>query len=229
MTTSSNVAPIDAAPAKKYGALQQAREWLRGLFITETIENRGSLIAFLDRNAAFVAQKCATDYCRGKAGAMSQPLFKEKVFIDALTMCRWESYAAVLADMVLVSETHLFPAAKAMGAERALKTALFEVFKATLIANAVPVHRPQGWDEIVDAFRPRQAAFDASAIVPPKQIGLAAARRMFETLPIHTNMRQFDEEIVFGAVQFHMVGFAQRLGEGLRHDAVVRDLLGVTG
>jgi|CXWL01.1.fsa_nt_gi hypothetical protein len=228
MRVTSDAASIDAALAKENGAMQQIRGWLRGLFVREAITSRAALIGFLDRNAAFVAQKCATDYCRGKAGAMSQPLFKEKVFVDALTICRWESYVAVLADMMLIVETHLHAPARAVGLEAALKPALFEIFRETLTANPVPNHRTQGWDDAIAAFRLRQATFDASSTIPPTEIGMPAARRMFETLPIHTNMRQFDQEIVFGAVQFHMVGFAQRLGEALQAEPLLRDMTSAT-
>jgi hypothetical protein len=214
----------DIASAKGVGALQHAfamvRDWFRG----EQIEDGAALLAFVDRNAALVAQKCAIDYCRGKAGTFSQTLFREKPFIEALTRCRWESYAAVLSDIVLIAEMRLIEAARAIGRQEALKPALLALYREALHAYPIPVHRPQGWDDAIAEFERRQAAFDA----PTARVDVLAqrsARAMFEALPIHTNMRKFDEEIVFGAVRFHFVAVTERLDEQLRAAAVAQSLL----
>lgn len=181
-------------------------------------------MGFLDRNAALVAQKCAIDYCRGKAGTFSQSLFREQPFVEALTRCRWESYAAMLADLTLIAETKLIEAARKLGREQDLKPALARLYAATLRAQPVPVHR-QDWEDAIAAFERRQAAFNAAPAPPPDHIIMHGARVLFDTSPIHTNMRKFDEEIVFGAVRFHSVAFSQRLGAQLQPDAVVQSLL----
>jgi hypothetical protein len=212
------------ADAKSASALQhffsRVRDWLHG----EAVKDRADLLAFLDRNAALVAQKCAIDYCRGKAGTFSQSLFREKPFIEALTRCRWESYAAMLADLTLIAETKLIEAARKLGREKDLKPALAKLYADTLRAQPVPAHR-QDWEDAIAAFGRRQAAFNPAPAPPPDHIIMHGARVLFETSPIHTNMRKFDEEIVFGAVRFHSVAFSQRLGAQLRPDAVAQSLL----
>lgn len=227
MTTGQSTPPGIAASAKSVGALQHLvsrfRTWLNG----ETINNRAELAAFLDRNAALVAQKCAIDYCRGKAGTFSQSLFREQPFIEALTRCRWESYAAVLADFTLIVETRLAAPAQAQGRTAALKPALARLYADMLQTHPPPSHRPQGWGEAIAEFERRQTAFDPTAGTAPDRIVLHAARKLFDTLPIHTNMRQFDEEIVFGAVRFHTVAFSQRLDQQLQAAAAAQSLLAV--
>lgn len=200
--------------------ISRLRDWFQG----EAIEDRTELIAFLDRNAALIAQKCAIDYCRGKAGTFHQTLFREKPFIEALTRCRWESYAAILVDLTLIAETKLSEAARKLGRAKDLKPALARLYADTLQAQPVPVHRSD-WNEVIAAFERRQSAFDAASEQRPDHIILYSTRLLFESLPIHTNMRKFDEEIVFGAVRFHSVAFSQRLGAQLRADATVQSLL----
>lgn len=221
----SSTDPAHIAGAKNSGALQhlykRVRDWFRG----EVVADQATLSSFLGANAALVAQKCAIDYCRGKTGAASHALFKEQPFIDALNRCRWESYAAVLADLMLIAETQLARAPNATGRSAELKSALQRIYAELLHSHPLPPHRPQGWDEVIAEFAQRQAAFESSAGEMPDRIALHSARKLFDTLPIHTNMRQFDEEIVFGAVRFHVVGVSQRLGAQLRPEAVVRDLL----
>ena len=220
----SSTDPTHVAGARNSGALQhiisKVRDWLHG----EAIEDRAELMAFLDRNAALIAQKCAIDYCRGKAGTFSQSLFREKPFIEALTRCRWESYAAILVDLTLIAETKLIEAARKLGRAEDLKPALARLYADTLKAQPVPIHRPD-WNDAITAFERRQSAFNPAPPPPPDHVILYSTRILFESLPIHTNMRKFDEEIVFGAVRFHSVAFSQRLGAQLRADAVVQSLL----
>lgn len=225
MDTNQSTGVFDAAPAKTSGRLRHVLDRVRDWFYGEAIADRAGLITFLDRNAALVAQKCAIDYCRGKAGTFSQSLFREKPFIEALTRCRWESYAAVLSDLVLITEARLFEPARTLGAGAGLKPALAALYREVLLSHPVPAHRPQGWNDVIAEFDRRQAGFDAQAAPLPDKIILFSARRLFDTLPIHTNMRQFDEEIVFGAVRFHAAAFSQRLGAQLRPEAVAKSLL----
>ena len=56
---------------------------------------------------AFVSQKCALDYCRARAGIGWAQLCREDEFGRAIERCRWDSYAAVLADVGEVALIYL--------------------------------------------------------------------------------------------------------------------------
>src|SRR5688572_19889224 len=71
------------------------------------IASADSLAAFLGERSAYIAQKSAVDYCRGKTGLASFALFTERPFQEALDVCQWESVAAVLADLMIVTEGRL--------------------------------------------------------------------------------------------------------------------------
>src|SRR5688572_32940935 len=71
------------------------------------------LQTFLRERASLIAQKCAIDYCRGKTGLASYALFTERPFLDALDVCRWEAFAAVLGDLLILAETALRPQVEA--------------------------------------------------------------------------------------------------------------------
>ena len=62
---------------------------------------------FLSARAAFVSQKCTFDYCRARAGIGWAQLFRDDEFGLALQRCRWEAYAAVLADVGEVALVYL--------------------------------------------------------------------------------------------------------------------------
>ncbi|MGH6961509.1 MAG: hypothetical protein ACREE7_13570, partial [Dongiaceae bacterium] len=64
---------------------------------------------FLAIEAVFLSQKSTIDYCRARAGLGWQRLVSEPAFLAALEACRWQAMAAVLADMILVTESFLRP------------------------------------------------------------------------------------------------------------------------
>jgi len=174
------------------------------------IDTAQALAKFLEERAALIAQKCATDYCRGKTGLASYALFTEKPFLDAFDICRWETFAAVLGDLVILAEGEL---RTQVAPERRpqLCAALLALHSAILGALPAPAHRPQGWNDAVESFAARLKA--ASAVPARQAVEIAgfSGKRLFDTLPIHISMRKLDEEVVYGAVRFRMVAVHQEL------------------
>jgi hypothetical protein len=174
------------------------------------IDTADALTTFLQERASLIAQKCAIDYCRGKTGLASYALFTEKPFLEALDVCRWETFAAVLGDLLIVVEGCLRPH---VAAERhaSLLEALNALYSAVLAPLPLPAHRAHGWDDAMGSFSKRLHA--ASAGKPQQALDVAdhSAQRLFETLPIHISMRQLDEEVVYGAVRFRMIAVSQEM------------------
>lgn len=174
------------------------------------IDNLPALRTFLEQRAALIAQKCAIDYCRGKTGLASYALFTEKAFLDALDVCRWEAYAAVLADLMLIAEgrmrVELLPAQHVRLAE-----ALAALYADSLQALPAPVHRSEGWSDAVAAFGARVRGAAAGPALQALDVADHSAKRLFDTLPIHARYRKLDEEVVYGAVRFRMIAISQEM------------------
>ncbi len=183
-----------------------------------------ALKTFLEERASLIAQKCAIDYCRGKTGLASFALFTEKPFIDALTVCRWETFVTVLGDLVIITEGYLRPHAAAEQQAR-LHEALLAMYSAVLAPLPAPAHRPDGWDEAIAAFTARLKT--AGVGEPKRALDVAdhSAKRLFDTLPIHASMRKLDEEVVYGAVRFRMIAVSQEMERRLHAADLVRQLL----
>jgi len=176
----------------------------------EPIADAGVLRSFLEQRSSLIAQKCAIDYCKGKTGLASYALFDEKPFLDALEVCRWETFAAVLGDLTLVAEGQLRPHVPA-GRLAALHGALEALYISILTESPAPAHRSLGWADEIASFTARLA--EAARGEPRRALDVAdhSARRLFATLPIHASMRKLDEEVVYGAVRFRMVAVSQEL------------------
>jgi hypothetical protein len=184
----------------------------------------GALKTFLEERSLLIAQKCAIDYCRGKTGLASYALFSEAPFLKALEVCRWEAYAAVLGDLLILVEAHLRP--DTAPEQRARLCEALSALHAEVLRATMPVHRPEGWADVLAAFPLRLAT--ASAAPPQGAAAVAdhSAKRLFDTLPIHSSYRELDEEVVYGAVRFRMVAMNQELQQRIAGAALVKELLG---
>lgn len=188
------------------------------------IDTVDALRTFLEERAALIAQKCAIDYCRGKTGLASYALFTEKPFLEALDRCRWDTFAAVLGDLIIVAEGKLRSHAAPEQHAR-LREALAGLYPVILASLPLPVHRPEGWGEAMASFTPR---FREASLGEPRQaldVADHSARCLFDTLPIHLNMRELDEEVVYGAVRFRMIAVSQEMQRRFAAAELVRQLV----
>lgn len=183
---------------------------LLAYFQPPPIATAEALATFLQERASFIAQKCAIDYCRGKTGLASYALFTEKPFLEALDVCRWETFVAALGDLAILAEGVL-RAQLAPELRPRVCTRLVELHERVLASLPAPAHRLHGWADATAAFASRLEA--ASAGSPQRAVEVAdhSAKRLFDTLPIHLSMRELDEPVVYGAVRFRMVAMRQEM------------------
>lgn len=202
-----------------FGPVRRLWDRLQARFRPAPIATADSFRTFIEQRAALIAQKCAVDYCRGKTGAFSHTLFKEEAFVKALAVCRWETFAAVLGDLLIVAEGYLRPQASDQPHNQLCRP-FIALYASILESQPLPEHRAQGWADAVEAFARRLKA--AAAGAPRRALDVAdhSARRLFDTLPIHSNLRTLDEEVVFGAVRFRMAAVSQEMERRFTADLV---------
>ena len=188
------------------------------------IATAAALKTFLEERAALIAQKCAIDYCRGKTGLASYALFTEKPFLDALEICRWETFVTVLGDLLIITEGHLREHV-AIAQRARLHEVLLAMYSTVLTRLPVPAHRPDGWGEATAAFTLR---LNTAGLGNPKtalDVADHSARRLFDTLPIHASMRALDKEVVYGSVRFRMIAVSQEMDRRFVAGDLVKQIL----
>jgi len=75
------------------------------------VASRAELADFLDRQAAFLAQKGMFEYSRARAGPYGNALFDDKGFLAELEKSRWLAFPVTLAMVAEAAEGVLRPAA----------------------------------------------------------------------------------------------------------------------
>ena len=155
---------------------------------------------FLERNAWLVTQKSIVGYCTVKTRLPIHEMAKEKQFTEAYEVATWESYAAVLADLMEVALGYLRSADETQAGAWAAR--LGDFYESLVRSHPVPPHRADsGWDAEIAALKARPAR-------QIREISRQSAKVLFLKLPIHSRLREPDEPAVVANVQFLMVGLA---------------------
>ena len=196
---------------------------LLGLRRPPPVTTAAGLAELAGRTAAYVAQKTVIDYCRAKSGSFSYALFEEKPFLDALELCKWEGFAAVLADLMLVFEAYL--RGQAGGEAGPLAAALCALYAEVLDSHPLPAHRPQGWHDVKAALGVHLALAQSHPPAAPSELAKPAARQIYAALPIHDYYKELDAGVIEGALGFQMTAFWGTLQRRVDAAAVVADLL----
>jgi len=182
----------------------------------ETVEE---LRDFLAGEAAYLSQRTTLEYCRARAGLGWQKLLSEPQFTAALEACRWQSMAAILGDVIVVTEGSLRPCAGESAPS--LVPALTGLFAAILDAASAPDDARAEWRLLPEELAARLARAQLGPVRNPGEIAKISGARMFDLLPIHPSVRANDREIVVNSVRFGMVAFSEALARAVRDPAAL--------
>lgn len=182
-----------------------------------------SLVALqqlLDREAAHLAQKSVIDFARNELGSLSAQAFDDQRFLDKLAVCRWEGFAATLADMILLTHAQLLESGVA---KQVLDARLGDLYAAILAGHPRPDHRTQGWDAEIAALRKRLADQPAGP-ANPQAYAAATGAMVFNTLPFPPRDPVENRMVLANAFAFGLISFNDRLRRLLVAPAVADEL-----
>lgn len=178
---------------------------------------------FLQRQAAFVAQKTVIDYCRVKSGRHERQVFANPDFQAALQHCRWQVYLGSLADMGALAEAWLRP--HVPGREAELAAALVALHGRALAAEPPPPEEAESARDAADAFPRHLEALQRDPPVPAQKMPLLADAPLLATIPIHPDQRVGETPAIRGALRFHVVSTQQEMERRFDPDQLAQRLI----
>ena len=157
----------------------------------EPIRDAGGLADFIDRQAAFVAQKGIYEYSRARAGHYAKVLFKEPEFQAACDLSRWRAYPIGLAMVAEVVEGILRPLAA--GEELRQREALVALVLGVFDRYPVPAAIGESaWSELRTVLEHRLKLIGFHPTKWAKDVPEQFAESYFDLMPIHEKLRGRD-------------------------------------
>ena len=193
------------------------RGWLDHFF-PPPIRTPAELGQFLYGQANYLTQRATYEFCRNTLGYFGQHMFADPRFQAQERVCRWEGFAAVLADELVLTEGLLRPVAPAPLA--ALRAGLTVLYAEGLAAQPVPAHRPDGTADLVATFAHRLDRVAEIEPRPVKDIAHIGAHRIYDVLPIYSGNERADREGIDRALLFGLISVSDQLGKRLDAGAV---------
>lgn len=187
------------------------------------IRDAAELADFIDRNAAFTAQKGIYEYCRARAGHYAKVLFREPDFIAAADNSRWRAYPLGLAMVGELVEGVLCPTDSER--RRVQGDAINALVLAVFDRHPVPAPLdPEVWSELrAELVRRLQLV----GLHPPKwakDIPEPLADVYFNLMPIHEKLRARDAPALRNYLRVTMINVHDDLTKRLDVPAVVESL-----
>lgn len=189
-------------------------------FLPPAIRKADDLSNFLEAQSNYLTQRATYEFSRNTLGYFGQHMFADEAFMAATRVSRWEGFAAVMADCLVLTEGLLRPAAESHD----LGPGLLRLYVRALAAQPSPAHRQAGYGDLVDLLgaRLQQAATHPPA--PVRDVARHAARRLLETLPVRSNNPRADRDGIEQAVHFGLVSVHDQLVRRIDAAALAAEL-----
>ena len=146
-----------------------------------------ALAEFIDRNAAFVAQKGIYEYSRARSGHYAKVLFKEPEFQSAADNSRWRAYPLGLAMVSELVEGVLRPHSEdrraALDRLIAISLSVFDRYPVPTVLGA------ETWSRLRNELSHHLDVIGIHAVKAAKDIPIPFAEQYFQLMPIHEKLR----------------------------------------
>jgi len=164
------------------------------------------LATAIGEGAAYLAQGASYSYIRARSGTMGPRLMQDSGFGAGMERCKWEGFAAIAGDLILIVETELRPHGAA-GAD-----VWRRLYREVLAAQAMPEHRADtGWADHLARF---DLALEAHRALPARSVAdlcAHSAEVLLAFAPVEQAIRDLDREMVVNNITFRFIDHVDAL------------------
>ena len=192
---------------------------LKDRFFPDRIATRPALRRFVSGEASYLAQRATYEFSRNTLAWHGQHVLGDAKFNEAFAVCRWESFAAVAADMIFLARGHL-------AAGQSLDPPLLRVYAEALGEYPNPAHRPEGWGDCHTALLARFGGISDERPADLKAIGYRTGAFIHGKAPARSRNLEEERAVLGAAVTFGLISFNDRLPRRLDRQALVQALSG---
>jgi hypothetical protein len=187
------------------------------------VRDAAELAAFIDRQAAFVAQKGIYEYSRARAGHYAKVLFKEPEFQAACDVSRWRAFPLGLMMVAELVEGVLRPAAgdDQLRQREALIALVLDIFDRYPVPQAIGT---ADWTQLRAELEQRLKQIGFHAPKWAKDVPEQFAESYFNLMPIHEKLRGRDFPTTRNYLRVTMTNIHDELTKRLDAPATAKSL-----
>lgn len=185
------------------------------------IDTRDKLVEFLDTRAAFLIQKNIFDYARARSGPYFSQIIKEAAFQRSVDEARWTGYPTGLAALAEIVRGILFHDADRKSLNDAVSSAALAAFDKY---PAPEVLGEEAWKKARETLIERLANIDSHPPKFAKDVILPYAQILYDSQPIHEELRKNDFEMIQAQLRINMVAMHDEFEKRVKKPELVADL-----
>lgn len=185
------------------------------------IDTREKLIEFLDSRSAFLIQKNIFDYARARSGPYFSHIIKEQAFKNSVEVSRWTGYPTGLAALAEIVRGILFDDADRKPLNDAISSAALAAFDKYPVPEALG---SENWKKARETLIERLANIDSHPPKFAKDVILPYAQILYDSQPIHEELRKNDFEMIQAQLRINMVTMHDEFDSRVRKAALLADL-----
>jgi hypothetical protein len=185
------------------------------------IDTREKLIEFLDSRSAFLIQKNIFDYARARSGPYFSQIIKEQAFKDSVEVSRWTGYPTGLAALAEIVRGILFDHAERKALNDAVSSAALAAFDKYPAPQALG---EETWKKARETLIERLALIDSHPPKFAKDVILPYAQILYDSQPIHEELRKRDFEMIQAQLRINMVAMHDEFSRRVKTAALLADL-----
>lgn len=164
------------------------------------------LVTAIGESAAYLSQGAGYSYIRARSGTMGPRLMQDAGFGAGMERCKWEGFAAMAGDLILIVETEL------RGYGPVSAPTLKRLYREVLETQPLPAHRAEtGWADRIDHFDLRLDAHMGQAKRGLEELCEYGAGEMLAYAPVEDAIREADREMVINNVKFRVIDHVDAL------------------
>ncbi|MCW5736609.1 MAG: hypothetical protein KIS73_20950 [Enhydrobacter sp.] len=190
---------------------------LKNRFFPDRVATQPALRRFVSGEASYLAQRATYEFSRNTLAWHGQHVLGDAKFNEIFAVCRWESFAAIAADMIFLTRACL-------ASGRNLDPPLLRVYADVLGEYPNPAHRPEGWGDCRAALLARFGASSNERPADIKAMGYKTGALIHGKAPVRSKNLEEERAVLGAAVTFGLISFNDRLPRRLDRDALVQDL-----
>ncbi|XDZ66260.1 hypothetical protein AB8880_02370 [Alphaproteobacteria bacterium LSUCC0684] len=193
-----------------------------GLTPPAPLRSLDELVAYTEKQAAFVSQVSLYTYIKTRAGTQYPKLFENETYLVSMKMARWHIFGAAVADLaifyggLMVSRGEASPEEAKKLAERII-VGILSGYEQDDIA-------PEEFDAMIARGKARSGVAAWIDMAEGANAFQSSADALIRWAPIADELKAQDEEIVRNSIHMRWIGIRREIKEILVPEAILTGL-----